>query len=270
MDSFSFLLNIGDLGINVQSQDGAFIQRLREKYESFTCESSEHIAVDITIAFQELPSRDDILVIRSGDAYDIDGGEFKGRYDCSSRTINAVLRPEVSVFDSFLRVLCSIVLTQYESCLIHAAGLAKDGRAYLFAGPSSSGKTTTARRAGEFDVLNDELTLVRKIKGEFYLYSTPFVGEYDGFIRSVSAPLKNIFFLKKQLQKEFETIEKAECLVQLLENVFFFDSNLESNQKILNLCSSLASEFGGININVLSREYLWELVDEIQRQCCYT
>lgn len=267
--SLSRCLTIGDVSVKVESSDQSFIDDLTVKYQHFLDQAPNQIAARIHVTHQTFLSRSDILVTQSDGIYDIDGGEFKGHLDLNSKITSATMRAEISVFDSFLRVFYSILLTQYDGFLVHSAGLKKDQNAYLFAGPSSSGKTTTAIRAKDFSVLNDELTLVRKVEDTFYLFSTPFAGAYDQTIERLSAPLKEIFFLDKQLSEAFVSVDKIQCLVQLLENVFFFDSSLDANQRILNLCHQAASEVGAFKINVLSRDNLWELVNDIeQKYCC--
>ncbi len=266
----SLTLTIGGISVRVESKNTTFLHDLSRYYPHFVDHQSCHITANIHLTHQTLPFSDDIVVTNENNVYTIDGGEFKGKFSQKSSKAKFTMRAEASLFDSFLRVFYSIILTQHDGFLVHAAGLGKNGQAYLFAGPSESGKTTTASVAGDFTVLNDELVLVKKQSDTFYLHATPFNGNYDRPIENSSAPLKGFFFLDKQLKKGFEPVDKAQCLVQLLGCIFFFDPDPQANQRILNLSHQLVSQFDGYKINILSREHLGELVNEITEEYSYT
>ena len=100
--------------------------------------------------------------------------------------LTAVTSRDPKAFDraleNFLRVLYSHALLDDDAFLLHAAGLVRDGRAYLFFGPSGSGKTTVTTMSPEAMVLSDDLTLVKVINenGRLVCYSSsvPFRGVF--------------------------------------------------------------------------------------------
>ena len=79
---------------------------------------------------------------------------------------------------------------------MHACGVIdRDGSAYLFAGQSEAGKSTSARlwhREGA-TVSNDDRVVLRLREGRVWMYGTPWHGEED-FACPASAPLTRILF----------------------------------------------------------------------------
>jgi hypothetical protein len=80
---------------------------------------------------------------------------------------------------------------------MHACGVIdRDGSAYLFAGQSEAGKSTSARlwhREGA-TVLSDDRVVLRLRGDRVWVYGTPWHGEQE-FACPASAPLTRIFFL---------------------------------------------------------------------------
>ena len=72
----------------------------------------------------------------------------------------------------------------------------RDGHAYLFAGHSGAGKSTSARlwhREGA-TVLSDDRVILRVRDGRVWVYGTPWHGDQQ-FASPASAPLSRVFFL---------------------------------------------------------------------------
>jgi hypothetical protein len=270
VDKTSLILTIGDISVRVESANKTFLRDLAVYYPHFVDRGLCDIEAHIHVSHHTLPFRDDIVVMREEGSIAVDGGEFKGAFCPASKEARFTMRAEKNLFDSFLRVFYSLILTGHDGFLVHAAGLEQNGRAYLFAGPSESGKTTTATMAGGFNVLNDELVLVKRKEGKFWLYATPFNGDYDRPIQNVSAPLSGFFFLDKHLEGAFKPVGQTKAMVQLLETVFFFDPDTQANQRVLDLCRQLASQFDAFKINIRSRKHLRDVIDDVSKEYSYT
>ena len=84
---------------------------------------------------------------------------------------------------TLFRRLCDYVLTYRQGIIFHSSAIAVDGKAYLFAAPSGTGKSTHARlwreMLGERAVMiNDDKPIIRFIDGKFYVYGTPWNGKH--------------------------------------------------------------------------------------------
>ena len=81
--------------------------------------------------------------------------------------------------------------------LLHAAGVVREGFAYLFTGSSGAGKSTVCRLLegnGDFIILHDDMVALSQSESGFRVWSTPLGGEMPAS-SSISAPLRAIFFL---------------------------------------------------------------------------
>jgi len=68
--------------------------------------------------------------------------------------------PLERILDNALRFLTARLATDDGGFAMHAAGVARDGRAYLFAGPSGAGKSTAVRLVTPATGLGDDFGLV--------------------------------------------------------------------------------------------------------------
>jgi hypothetical protein len=100
---------------------------------------------------------------------------------------------------------------------IHGCGVIdRDGTAYLFAGQSEAGKSTTARfwhKEGA-TILSDDRVILRLRDGQVWIYGTPWHGEEE-FAFPASAPLSRLFFLDHGLGNRVRPMRGAAALAQL-------------------------------------------------------
>lgn len=136
--------------------------------------------------------------------------------------------PADLVYD-FLQILILgyLSILKKDGLLIHGAGV-KDmnNRGLIFVGKSGSGKTTLAKIYHTYSqslVLNDECVVIRKQKGKFYIYSSPWHGEFqDYFCRGAGrAPLKYMLILNKSKNNALTPLPKNACIDALHSSVFF-------------------------------------------------
>ena len=102
----------------------------------------------------------------------------------------------------FLQVLIIYYLAKKRcGALFHSAGLNDGEKGFLFTGLSGAGKSTTSRiwdKIPGIKVLNDDRIIVRKIKDEFYMYPTPWHGDYSDYFKSDTlkkAKLSKLFYI---------------------------------------------------------------------------
>jgi len=257
-------LNIADIVISIRSEKSGLEEEIASQYKGFLAPDEKETDYDLTV--NALPREDevrDIEVKSLADGFQIQGEDFSCRWDRKKREVSAGLYPEATIVNTFLRVLFSVLLAERDGFLIHSAGVVWEGKGCLFVGPSSSGKTTTARMAQEeqkLRVLNDELVAVRKMNDRFYLYATPFKGEHDGPLEAFRAPLEKFFFLKKNQSETYIIVERAQGAVSLLENIFFFAEDEALQARLLSLCCDLAAGTQGFDVDLFRAKSLETLI----------
>src|SRR5256885_3293464 len=73
--------------------------------------------------------------------------------------------------------------------LLHAATVLRNGKAYVFFGRSGTGKSTVAALSPLGSVLTDEISLLKRIDGQWHAFGTPFWGEFRAAGTNRSAPV---------------------------------------------------------------------------------
>ena len=106
-----------------------------------------------------------------------------------------------------------------DSMLIHSSAVCVDGKAYLFAAPSGTGKSTHARLWREMlgdraVMINDDKPFILRSENVFYVCGSPWNGKH-GLGNPIQAPLAGICLLH---QAEKNTISKLTA-VQALPGV---------------------------------------------------
>jgi hypothetical protein len=110
------------------------------------------------------------------------------------------------------------LLAQGYGLLLHAAGIDDDGRGYLFTASSGGGKTTMVRLwEKQARVLNDERIILRQQNGAFWIYGTPWHGEYENYLPH-GVPLERIFFIRHAAQNTLQPVAGITAISQLLSH----------------------------------------------------
>lgn len=98
-----------------------------------------------------------------------------------------------------LCLLFALAAKQPPDLLLHAAGIVRQGAAYLFVGPSGAGKSTVCKLSANSSasvILHDDAVALSETEGSFFAWSTPLCGEIPAK-SNVGAPLRAIFSLKQ-------------------------------------------------------------------------
>lgn len=242
-------LEIGKIILRIESRNEKFIVLIKKDYRNFLVKNYPQEDLNIFISEKKLSSGNKISVEKKGRDFILRGEKFRALFDRRKRFLNLYADCNQSVFNTFLRVFYSLILVFYEGVLVHSLGLARANKGYLFVGPSSSGKSTTAKRVRGFLVLSDELVILRRFKRRFYIFSTPFGGEYQG-VRNRGVLLEKVFFLNGD--KSVKNEDFWGTFLNFLSNTFFFPKDKECVKRVIRFIREVSLRFKGIRVNVLS------------------
>ncbi len=129
-------------------------------------------------------------------------------------------------------------LLNFQGVMLHASALSYNGKAYLFSGPSTVGKSTHTRQWQKLfagvQVFNDDKPAVRCTDGIWHAYGTPWCGK-DGININMKAPLGGICFLKQAAENRIRAVPPVEAFAMCLNQTqrFAKAENVDRHLKLL-------------------------------------
>lgn len=119
----------------------------------------------------------------------------------------------------------SYALMQYDCCIFHSVAFLWQGKAWLFAAPSGTGKTTQyllwKRMLGEkVTMLNGDKPVLACCEGTVWVHPSPWFGK-EGMHNDDSAPLGGIIFLAQAQKNEISMLTPREAVIPLLSQILY-------------------------------------------------
>ena len=134
-----------------------------------------------------------------------------------------------------IRTLLAMFLLREGGFLLHAAGLANGKKAYVFCGPTQSGKTTIATKlANGHTVLTDETLAIRPTTSGYAAYSTPFPGDMNRVFVNQGAKMNSLFFIRKGKDFSRHPLSPSEVITQALPQLICLERTLEGVEAAFN------------------------------------
>lgn len=154
------------------------------------------------------------------------------RYD-PRVTVNTVAYME-SAYQFYLE------LPRFDGFYLHASAVVLDGKAYLFSGHPTAGKSTHTRLWQQVFgpgavVINDDKPALRRIDGVWYAYGTPWCGK-DGINTNAKAPVAGVCFMKKAQENKIRRLNTMEAMQRVMsQTIYKFQDAEKLDRMIRNL-----------------------------------
>lgn len=174
------------------------------------------------------------------------------------------------IYDFLQVLLINYFACKKEGIFTHSVGI-KDvlGEGLLFTGKSGCGKTTMAKlwhKNSQAMVLNDDRTIVRKIKDKFFIYGSPWHGEFSDYLTSriESALLKKLFFIYHASKNIAERVSEKEAFNFLYPALFptFWDKQCLEN--IVSFCQDLVKNIPCYRLGFVNNKKIMEFVRRVE------
>jgi hypothetical protein len=190
----------------------------------------------------------------------IERADLRGCLDLGALEGEAEISSEDS-FESFLRIVYSLVLPNNDGLAIHASSLVRDGKAYVFPGKSGAGKTTIVKLSPEATLLTDEISIIRGIGERPTAYGTPFHGDLGIPGENVKAYIAGLCFPIQDRENYLERLNSRLALEKLLPNVVLFGQDRSSVQKAFHLSYELVTSLPCYDLHFLPEPSFWRCID---------
>lgn len=190
----------------------------------------------------------------------------KGWFDLNAGQGRLTLRPNSNP-ENYLRVVYAWRCLAHDALLLHASGMIRNGRGYVFFGRSGSGKTTLVRLTSDAIILSDDLVILKCEDADgrpaVRVFGVPFRGDLPEAPRAnASAPLYGLFSLVKDDHHQLDKMERHEAVGRLASCVPFVMSQPQNAQRVLNLCDEITQRVAVQTLHFRRDPAFWSVLDE--------
>ena len=158
-----------------------------------------------------------------------DQGDIDRERERSAREDRLEGRPVRAWSDEYLEELAvyrqiAARMPAYDTFLFHGSAVAVDGKGYLFAAKSGTGKSTHARLwqrllGDRFVYVNDDKPLIRIAAERALVCGTPYDGKHH-LSSDISVPLEAVCLLRRGTENSIRQISAAEAFPRLMQQVY--------------------------------------------------
>lgn len=260
-------LSIAGLGLTLHCDDPALAAALRQRYHDFPLENEPLLVATITLAGREraAPLYDPALSFHDG-SIRFTTPSYTGTIDAQTGRAHLTISSAYALEDIeyFVRVIYALLAFRAGGLLLHGAGIARDGRGYLFCGYSGSGKTTVARLSPDDLVLNDDLVVALPDGDRWLLYATPFWNPTQvrpG--RITCAPLTALLRLVQNTTVFLEPMGAGQALAEIIANAPVLPADPTLSAALLLRGQQILRAVPAYRLHFLPDPSFWPLVEAL-------
>lgn len=256
-------IEIGGMAIRLRARDPQFLAMLRARYSGFVRdEVNPQYEFEVDLNPTGKTAEDEDLQVRmENDRWQLTRGDFHAEWAQNSKRGRIRQSANPYSVDAVLRIVHSLILAEQGGFLLHGAGAIRNGRAFLFSGVSTAGKTTISRLApADVTLLTDEISYIRR-EGDTYVgFGTPFSGELEKAGPNVSAPIANLYLLGKGPENRIEPVAQSDAVRLILRNVLFFAQDPELVGKIVHSVRNFVERVPISRLIFYPDQRVWDLI----------
>ena len=289
----TYRMEMAGYSLEIKCEDERMVSYLEQEFQKFAGGDGSDISIDLSVVRVDGDApgavrRDCVrLPVPGGSTLDVEWNKDAGniRLDATAYTAGENRQDNGLFVESFLaNYTFSLVLQQLrrervdELFLVHSCGVEKDGRAFLFAGRSGSGKSTIGMKLlarGE-RVLGDDMIPVSRGEAGWQAHASPMGGDIPRpLLANTSAPLEAVYFLEHSGENICRRLDTTQALASLMSSVVpaqeikysirqtIEEYDHESLSVLMHDASMLASEVPCFSLSYLFDEQPWEQIFQV-------
>ncbi len=257
-------LTIAGISVAVETEDSGLTEKLRLRYEDFPLIGDPQLIARINWTNlgrrQPTPAPETVF---DGDQLAFKTPGFSGLIDVNRlcACLDLISTSPVEDVDYFLRLAYSLLVFSRKGIMFHAAGIVRNGAAYLFFGHSGSGKTTVARLSTGAKVLNDDLVVLLPDSEKWKVFSTPFWNPDQVRPSIGSAPLAGLYRLVQDRNVYTEAMRPAQALAEFVASVPVIPTSPRLNRVLVERGLSLLASIPACRLHFLPDASFWQVVE---------
>jgi hypothetical protein len=260
------VVDVGDVAVALHTTDAPLAALLAHRFHRFLKPSGRPaFQFDITVVPElDAPGEDadaDLAVRADGGRWHLQRGDFRASWDPEAGRgwIRQTRNPYA--VDAVLRIVHTLLLSKARGFLLHASSAIRDGRAFLFTGPSGAGKTTIVRAAPpDVCVLTDEISYVRRTPDGYRAFGTPFAGEWADVGEPASAPVAGLFRLGRGADNTVTPLDGPTTVRTLMRNILFFADDPSLTAGLLDTACDVAASVPAYDLAFAPDARVWDII----------
>lgn len=173
------------------------------------------------------------------------------------------------VYDS-LQIILINYLIQRDGVIVHAIALKDtDNKGIIFAGRAGSGKSTLARlwhKHSRAMILNDDRIIIRKIKERFFIYGSPWHGDFNDYLVSTvdSAKLTKLLFIHHARKNSLKSVSGKESFNLFYPSIFPAIWDKKGLSKTIIFCQDLLKNIPSYSLGFSRDKKIIDFVRKIK------
>ncbi len=258
-----YRLKIADHPVELRLPTDGLSAEVEARYGGFMTDEDPRTVIEITFpdSLRDVVDAGPASAVCAGAEIRYWRNDLRAEVEPDFSRVVVAMRETVYALDAALRIFYSVLLIRSGGLLLHAASVGIDGQAFVFAGPTESGKSEVSRM-GMGNHLTDELTPIRASGGGFVAYGSPFWGLFEKGGLNVGLPIGAVLCLVRGPRSEAVPLSPAHATRHLARCVLNFSREPRVADTVFSTLSRLVRSVPHARLESPPDERLW---DEVRR-----
>lgn len=210
-------IKIGDLVLALNFETEELEEKAREVFSFFETEQSAQLMVDIKYEIKQTESKFSVLC--TGNKVIVTTEHFLSNLDFELKkgSINFIGSFDEVLLRNAVKNILVFCVMHNGGIVLHASGIVKDNKAYVFTGKSGSGKSTIVENSTDKRVLSEEVIALMPEDRAYKAFALPYNGDERFSNRTNESYILNgLYTLAHAKDNVCIKINKAQALAKML------------------------------------------------------